>query len=938
MKPTLQLLLCWLLLLLFSVGCDDGPAAAPCRDVTCSGVGTCAVVGGVATCDCPAGTATSGTECLATPCQDLACAFGTCEVQGQSAACTCDPGYAGALCDACDVGYHTENMACVADTACGDLVCVHGACSLAGASPECVCQTGFAGTLCDQCAAGFTPQGERCVGASACDPDPCIYGVCKDNNGVAACTCEPKYTGAYCDSCAEGYWPSGLQCLEGPPCNLVEFAYVDPTATSVWVTGSFTSWAATPAGGAIELSDDGAGNWTGSTTIEPGGQHTYKFIVDGTDWVYDPSNPLKVDDGFGGSNSIVEVCSTGPSTPCNEITFTFQDTAASTVWVTGTFSAWGVTPAAGALELVAGSGGSWSLTTVITPDGNHQYKYIVDGTDWRIDPTHPTVDDGTGNLNNALVVCDGGPVTTTCGDVTAFDWRDAVMYFVMVDRFYDSDAQRDTVSGAEDGPGNGSSAQYMGGDLAGVTAKLGYLSDLGVTALWLTAPYENRDSAGKGMGADSHYYSAYHGYWPSPANTDFDAAGGPAPRPAVESRLGDEADLRALVSAAHAATSANDDGIKVLFDYVMNHVDIESGLYQSHNDWFARRNGSFALCGDGLWDDPYWSQRCAFTDYLPPFDFDNAAARAWSVADALWWATEFGVDGYRLDAIKHVPLSWLVDLRARLNSDITTPAGDRFYLVGETFDYGNRDLLKSFVNPDTLLDGQFDFPFKAQICGAVFTGGGRLDTFSNWMDGNDGFYGQRALMTTWIGNHDIPRPIHFASHQIGNCMEGSSGNTWDSGRFPQPADAPPYERLGVVFGIMMSSPGIPLIYYGDEVGLAGGGDPDNRRMMVWDDTALNSYQKALRAQVRAMANARADNKALSRGRRTTLSSDQDTWVYRMGSCGVDTPDILVAINKGDGARDVQVPAGTYDELLGGGTVPGGTLNLPARSVRYLRAQ
>jgi len=137
---------------------------------------------------------------------------------------------------------------------------------------------------------------------------------------------------------------------------------------------------------------------------------------------------------------------------------------------------------------------------------------------------------------------------------------------------------------------------------------------------------------------------------------------------------------------------------------------------------------------------------------------------------------------------------------------------------------------------------------------------------------------------------------------------------------------------------MMSSPGIPLIYYGDEVGLAGGGDPDNRRMMVWDDATLNTYQKALRAQVRAMANARADNKALSRGRRTTLSSDQDTWVYRMGSCGVDTPDILVAINKGDGARDVQVPAGTYDELLGGGTVPGGTLNLPARSVRYLRAQ
>ncbi len=600
--------------------------------------------------------------------------------------------------------------------------------------------------------------------------------------------------------------------------------------------------------------------------------------------------------------------------------------------MSGSFTEWAETPAAGALEMVR-DGETWSITTLIEPFGTHEYKFVIDGDRWIADPANDRrVNDGFGGENSVIDVC-----TTACGELAEFDWRDSVMYFAMIDRFRDSDGRADAVSGATGGDAfRGPSGQYEGGDLPGATERLPYLRDLGVTAVWLSAPYENRDSAGAAIdpGSDPNTYSAYHGYWPSPENISFADPSNPSPRPAVESRIGNEDDLRDFVNTAHGTTGADGHGMKVLFDYVMNHVDVESGLYRAHNDWFARDSGRFRLCGpENLWDDPYWGTRCAFTDYLPPFEFDNAEARRWSVDDAMWWANEFGIDGYRLDAIKHVSLSWLEDLRARLNAEIPD---ERFYLVGETFAYDDRDLLRRFVDPNTLLDGQFDFPFKARLCEAVFTEGGRLDGFSSWMDGNDGFYGAGAIMTTWIGNHDIPRAIHFASRQIGNCREGSSpANGW-SASYPQPSDAASYERLGVAFAIMMTNPGIPLIYYGDEIGLAGGGDPDNRRLMPWSDSDLNPHQIALRDRVGKLARARGANPIMGRGRRVTLSASQDTWVYRMEGC--EAASVVIAINRADSGNTVNVPGGSYDDLLEGGTRDGGSVSLGPRSFVVLRAR
>jgi glycosidase len=631
-----------------------------------------------------------------------------------------------------------------------------------------------------------------------------------------------------------------------------------------------------------------------------------------------------------------------PPPPCNLVTFRYTDPAASTVWLTGTFTMWAATPAAGAIELHRGADNVWQATVTVEPRGMNQYKFIVDSTRWIADPADPDrAPDGVGGFNSVINVC-GTSGSGSCGDPTAFDWRDAVLYFAMVDRFADSDGHADPVPGATGGDARtGPSAQYAGGDLRGVTSRMSYLADLGVTALWISAPYENRNSAGAAIdpSMDPHMYSAFHGYWPSPANVDYTDPRAPVPAPQVESRIGTAADLHAMVDAAHGASSANGHGIRVLFDYVMKHADTESGLYQAHNDWFVRDNGRFRLCGpENLWDDPYWGTRCAFTDYLAPFDYDNPAPRAWSVNDAAWWAREFQIDGYRLDAIKNVPIQWLRDVRARMNTEFTSPMGGRFYMVGETFAYDDQNLIRSFVDPTNLLDGQFDFPFKARVCEALFTPAGRLDGFASWMDANAGFYGAGAIMSTFIGNHDIPRAIHFASRQIGDCRAGSNAsNGWNPSAFTQPTDVAAYERLSLAFAVMLTNPGVPLIYYGDEVGLAGGGDPDNRRMMVFDDAALSAPQRALRERVRTLARIRAQNPVLGRGARTTLSADQDTWVYRMSGCGAMFRDVVVAINRGDSARSVSVPAGTFHDLLADQDVAGGSVSVPPRSFLVYRA-
>ncbi|PKN56410.1 MAG: hypothetical protein CVU56_16370 [Deltaproteobacteria bacterium HGW-Deltaproteobacteria-14] len=696
-----------------------------------------------------------------------------------------------------------------------------------------------------------------------------------------------------------------------PPCGQVTFS-LDPDGSpaQVLVTGSFSSWAAEPPGATALGDSDGDGVFTAILVLEPG-SYQYKFIVDGS-WIADPGNPNTVDDGFGGHNSVLDVPECGAvSLADHTITaanggltarFTSGDGAVAPSAVTVTVD-W--IPAPGGAVASTSDGFTVSLTGLAA--GIHDVRVTVDGR------------------TLLLKVYIG--VST--------DWRDALLYFVMTDRFVNGDAGNDAPIAGVDGRVN-----YQGGDFAGVIDRIedGYFDALGVGALWLSWPIDNADGYADGGYPDHHAcglnaattgtspmkYTAYHGYWPS--HTD-----------QIEARFGTLAELRQLVTTAHA------HGIRVVLDFTANHVHEQSPVYQQHKDdgWF---NLPIELCQDVGWDTK--PRTCWFTSYLPDLNYDNPAARAFMVDHAVRVIEDTGADGFRLDAVKHIALSFVTDLRARLAKDIEL-TGVPFWLVGETFS-GDVGLIDGFVGPDKL-HGQFDFPSNLQILKGLAKqeiGLGQMD--QQVRSAHAGYKDGGRLMSTFIGNHDIARFTSMAAGDIYCGVWDVFSNIAQGWHYPPgaPTSDAPYQQLELALAYAMTIPGVPLIYYGDEVGMPGAGDPDNRRMMRFG-AALSARESATLAAVRSLGLARRAHPALSRGDwPAALLAEADLLAYART---LPTEKAIVILNRGGTARSGALAVSglgvadgvVFHDALGAGaiTVSGGQLayDVGARSVRILVA-
>lgn len=557
-------------------------------------------------------------------------------------------------------------------------------------------------------------------------------------------------------------------------------------------------------------------------------------------------------------------------------------------------------------------GSTWRVVTDIPWDTPVAYKFRIDGgTSYIPDPNNPSmVDDGFGGFNSLLE-------PTTCSEwscdeppepIGEFDWRDAVIYFVFVDRFFNGDQSNDGTIGLE------TPADWQGGDWAGVMQKIdeGYFDDLGVNCLWLSVPMNNTQASG--IGTDGHMYSAYHGYWPQLLDE-------------TEEHFGTLAELQSLVELAHA------HDIKVLFDYAMNHVHESAPIYAEHADWFWPNDngqGGDCVCGGGCPWEGGSAKRCWFTPYLPDFNFTNQAARDYSVDNAMQWIADTGVDGFRLDAVKHIEDQWLLDLRSRVSAEVETVSGEHFYMVGETYT-GDQNLIAYYVN-SSMLDGQFDFPLRMQLVNKLIMRQGVMSELASFMDSNDDYYA--GIMSTFIGNHDIPRVIHLAEDFPRWNSEWSDGKDMAWANIPLPGNLAPFERMALGFTLILTIPGAPLIYYGDEVGMPGAGDPDNRRFMQWD--GYSAGQDLMLAHVRTLTAIRAQHAPLRRGNRTTLSADADTFVYEMAH---EDERVYVALNRADENRSAgNLPAGNYEDLLSGQIVAGPSVDLPPRSSMVLVPQ
>ena len=464
-----------------------------------------------------------------------------------------------------------------------------------------------------------------------------------------------------------------------------------------------------------------------------------------------------------------------------------------------------------------------------------------------------------------------------------FDWRDAIVYQVMVDRFRDG---RGAVAQPELASGR------AGGNVDGVRAAVesGELAALGVNTLWLSPLYANPE--GTFPGADGHPYSSYHGYWPIASR-------------ALDAHVATEASLDALIAAAHAR------GMRVLFDVVPNHVHQQHPYVAAHakDGWFDAPDGT-CVCGQTC-DWATHIEECWFAPYLPDLDWRNPAVATQITDDVAWWLERFDGDGLRIDAVPMMPRAASRRIAAAVRARFDHP-GNRTFLLGENFTgpYGF-ELLQYELGPFGL-DSEFHFPLMWSLRAAIAEGIAPLSEIdATWHRGEATWAGSGAVMATMIGNHDVAR---FASDSAGDA----GGDPWTPAATPGD-DSTVYARQIMALGAVLTLPGAPVVYYGDEIAMVGHADPDSRRAMP-AEASLTPAQKATRDAIAAVGRARACSPALRRGTYRTLLADAEHLVFARELPGADPAVVVLTRNDPDplGVALPGVPAGDYVDTIRGG--------------------
>ncbi|MCP4571883.1 MAG: DUF3459 domain-containing protein [bacterium] len=468
--------------------------------------------------------------------------------------------------------------------------------------------------------------------------------------------------------------------------------------------------------------------------------------------------------------------------------------------------------------------------------------------------------------------------------VPQVDWDDAVLYFVILDRFADGDPSNNE----QNDPEPGSVGSFHGGDLAGLIANLDEIAGLGATALWITPVQQQIPGFVSGAG---FFDWGYHGYWAD----DFHA---------IDPRFGTEEQLKELVDQAHAR------GLKVLLDVVYNHCGYDSHyIFDKGRDWL--RFGSH--CGD---DD-----LTSCLAGLPDFKTDNPEVREYLLEAHLGLAARTGIDGFRLDTVKHVEHDFWRLHRERSRAEL----GPDFFLLGEVWGGDNR-VLDPWFEPDEM-DAGFDFGFQGSTVG--------------WVLGR----GRPIAYDRYLQRREEVREGHYLSHYLSSHDTDGALFTLNGNR----------ELFRLAVGLQMTAAGIPCIYYGEEVARTGGTWPDNRSDMPWGGRDLApgagvARDEGMRQWYRQLIALRRAHPALRRGERQGLDFGQDHFVFmRFDAQSGDR--LLVAVNRSEQvcATEVELPAGwptvpvvpMVDLLDGAHFAPEEgklAVTIPARGLRILAAE
>ena len=402
--------------------------------------------------------------------------------------------------------------------------------------------------------------------------------------------------------------------------------------------------------------------------------------------------------------------------------------------------------------------------------------------------------------------------------------------------------------------------RFHGGDWQGVLNRLDYLDELGVDCIWLSCPYENdRDFFGN---------DGYHGYWPH----SFEG---------VEKKFGSKEKLKELVGKAH------ERGMKVMLDVVVNHTGYNHPAVRDpeFRDWFHREGARNPLSQYGLENGSLAG--------LPDLAHENPEVSHYLIDVHQKWLEETDVDGYRVDAVRHVPDQFLRDFDSALKSD-----KEGFLTVGEVF-WNDPYYLASYQNETQ--DSLFDFPLM-QAVRDVFGGnpdqtlGQRWNQFQEVKQHN---FGQAVMDLTKTGGSSMEKlsKVLEKDHAYDNPrLLSTILDNHDTGRFLSHAGGDK-TKLKLAAAFLYGCRGTPSLYYGTETGMSGQMGANREDMNFDGDKDLQNHFKKL-------IEIRSNSEALKLGTQTELLVDESTYAFSRVLPGAE---VLCCYNNGEEATTMKLP-------------------------------
>ncbi len=601
------------------------------------------------------------------------------------------------------------------------------------------------------------------------------------------------------------------------------------------------------------------GVWQTELDLNPG-RYQYQIRADGEDML-DPNNPNVVDNNVGGFNSLMEVgqvdrdiaprlhpkshrrykVNISKENEVDEVFVFWQNFRVPDIYVTSH---------------------DGQIHVQVPGDAAGKQRSFL--RVWALNEHGPS--------NDLLIPLEYGRPVTDPDYLTREDIEATIMYFLMIDRFYNGNPDNDD---PVDDPEVAERANYHGGDMAGIRKKIeeGYFEMLGMNTIWTTPITQNPLDAYREWPEPRRKYTGYHGYWPVTLTT-------------VDHRFGTEEELKKMLSAAH------DNDMNMLLDFVSNHVHEENQLIKDNPGWATTLNLPEGRKNIRLWHEHRLTTW--FDTFLPSLDYTRPEVIDLMSDSAFFWIENFHYDGFRHDATKHIHLEFWREMTRKLKEDYMVPNNRRLYQIGETF--GSRELIGEYVGSG-LLDGQFDFNLYFDARSVFALDDASFETLDYSIYQTFDHYGYQNLMGNITGNHDLPRFISLAGGDL-RFDEDDTEAGWE--REIGVGDPVGYDRLSQLTAFILTIPGVPVIYYGDEIGMPGASDPDCRRPMKFDN--LTDRQQDVRDRAATLGHLRKNNLAFIYGDFQTLTVDQHVWAYSRSYFGENA---IVVFNKSNQDKTIR---------------------------------